>query len=72
LLLCVHLIFILEHTEPFLTFKDLGRPMIDVLHEHNLVTPALQAVIKAAKVTTVQSLCLLEVWYFSFTPDSMN
>jgi hypothetical protein len=44
-----------------LTFKDLERPMIDVLHEHNMVTPELSKVLNAAKVTTARSLCQLEV-----------
>jgi hypothetical protein len=44
-----------------LTFKDVERPMIDVLHEHNMVTPELSKVLNAAKVVTVRSLCQLEV-----------
>ena len=50
-----------ERTEPMVTFKDLERPISDVLHEHNMITPELQRGLAVAKVTTVAGLCKMEV-----------
>ena len=44
-----------------MTFKDLERPICDVLIEHNMITPELQRGLTVAKVNKTVDLCSVEV-----------
>jgi hypothetical protein len=47
-----------------LTFEDLERLIINVLHEHDMVTPALAEALTEFDITRVINLCDIPVCFF--------
>jgi hypothetical protein len=48
-----------------LTFVDLERPIFDVLHEHDMVTPELTEALAALGIVKVVSLSQIKVCFCS-------